>query len=208
MRHGYARPGRISPEWSAWASMRSRCELSTHPAYPRYGGRGIQVCARWGVFENFLADMGRRPSSEHSIDRIDNDRGYEPGNCRWATSTEQARNRRSNRQLTIEGVTMSMASWGDRSGVSARIIRDRLNAGWDLEEAVFTPRRPDDNLPPGAQFEGWTVLEEAGSSGGKRLYRCRCRCGTEQVLQGYDLRAGKSRQCRSCSLRGNRHAAS
>lgn len=78
-----------------WKSIRLRCYSRGNASYARYGGRGIQVCDRWRAsFEAFLADMGSRPSPRHSIDRLDNDRGYEPGNCRWATALEQARHRR------------------------------------------------------------------------------------------------------------------
>ncbi len=89
LRHGECTGSLRSAEHRIWTGMLSRCKRD-----PRYAGRGITVCERWIVFENFLADMGRRPTPTHSLDRIDNDRGYEPDNCRWATPTEQARNTR------------------------------------------------------------------------------------------------------------------
>ncbi len=95
LQHGHAnvRNGNGSPEWNAWASMRKRCTNPRHEFFHLYGGRGITVCKRWDDFSAFLADMGARPSPEHSLDRSNNDGNYEPSNCRWATRSEQARNK-------------------------------------------------------------------------------------------------------------------
>ena len=93
--HGYR--GRRDPLYNVWNGMRQRCHNPNQPHYPRYGGRGISVCDRWLKFENFLADMGEPPGPGYSLDRIDNDGNYEPGNVRWATKAEQRANQRKRR---------------------------------------------------------------------------------------------------------------
>lgn len=93
--HGHARKGAVTAEFSAWQAMIARCTRTTHASYKNYGARGIAVCRRWRLsFANFLADMGPRPSRQHSLDRRNNDRGYSPKNCRWATKKEQRANQR------------------------------------------------------------------------------------------------------------------
>lgn len=124
------------PEFRPWTGMRQRCENPNHPAYPDYGGRGIHVCERWHSFPNFMADMGPRPSSRHSVERIDNDGHYEPGNCRWATRGEQSRNRRNNVRLTLGGHTLTVAEWARKIGCSQSRIRIRLRKGQPVEQVL------------------------------------------------------------------------
>ncbi len=122
--------------------MLKRCENPNYKEFRFYGGRGIKVCERWHSFDNFLADMSECPINL-SIERIDNAKGYEPGNCRWATRTEQGRNMRSNRLITVHGQTRCAVEWAEIYGVAASTICRRLGLGWSDEEAVMTPVRRD-----------------------------------------------------------------
>ena len=99
VRHGHHTRTCRSREYQSWAAMRQRCLNPKHKAWPDYGGRGISICARWASFENFLADMGRKPGPGYSIDRKNVHGNYEPSNCRWATASEQIANRRKMRAI-------------------------------------------------------------------------------------------------------------
>lgn len=129
-----------TPEYRAWRKMRARCsakEGTTH--YRNYVQRGIKVCKRWNDYSKFLADMGRKPSPEHTIERRDNNRGYEPDNCHWGTVKEQVRNRRSNRVLEVDGVKRTTIEWAEIMGIRSNTIATRLWAGWSESDAVKTP---------------------------------------------------------------------
>lgn len=129
-----------TPMYNAWCMMRERCSSPNNCQYQHYGGRGISVCERWGSFAAFVEDMGPRPKG-HSIDRIDNDGDYEPGNCRWSTSKEQANNRRSNRCVVFKGKRKTLAQWGDETGINWGTIRTRIDLGWTPHKALTTPVR-------------------------------------------------------------------
>lgn len=133
---------RHTPEWLAWKNMRDRCYNPKHASYHRYGGRGITVCDRWRHdVTAFVADVGLRPSPEHSLERIDNDGPYSPENCRWATRGEQASNRRTNRMLVWGGQSRTMSSLAREFGLSVQLLYTRLKSGWPLEDALRT--KPD-----------------------------------------------------------------
>lgn len=132
-----------TPTYQTWQAMCRRCRDPNFIVYADYGGRGITVCRRWAnSFEAFLEDMSERPSKRHSIERIDNARGYEPGNCRWATQTEQMRNTRASKFLTHEGATRTMAEWAECAGISYGALQCRISQGWSVTEALTTPVRP------------------------------------------------------------------
>lgn len=137
--HGHSH----SLTWASWSGVIQRCTNPNNRSFPDYGAKGLGVCERWRTFANFLADMGERPSRFHSIDRIDNSRGYEPGNCRWATSKEQSRNRRVNRMATIDGVTRCVADWCDHFGIRARDVHRRTHRGMTPEAAIAAALHPD-----------------------------------------------------------------
>lgn len=124
-----------SPTWVTWMLMLQRCENPNHKSYGYYGGRGIKVCEQWHDFERFYADMGDRPEGM-TIERNDPDAGYEPGNCRWATSEEQGNNKRSSRFVTYDGRTQTIAQWAAEIGISRQALRHRLEAGWSVKEAL------------------------------------------------------------------------
>lgn len=138
--HGHARRGQQSPEFRTWISMRKRCNEPNRPYWKHYGGRGIRVCARWNEsFEHFLEDMGPKPSPKHSIDRIDVNGHYEPGNCRWVTHKEQCGNTRRTSMLTVNGITKSRIEWCKEYGIAWHTIRNRLKQGWTPEQAIAKP---------------------------------------------------------------------
>lgn len=141
LRHGHRRNGNTSPEYSVWMGMRSRCLNSNDMAFKDYGGRGIGIDVRWNEYEAFFEDMGARPSPKHTIDRIDNSKGYGPGNCRWATWKEQQRNRRSNVIYTVDGVTATLAEHCERTGIKYKTAHRRLVQGASIDVAI-NPSRP------------------------------------------------------------------
>ena len=142
-KHGHASPskGGRTRTYRSWELMRSRCQNPKSDQYPEYGAKGIHVCDSWQDFLVFLADMGESPP-DCTLDRYPNKAGnYEPGNCRWATAKEQARNRRDNVLLTHGGRTQSAAAWCEELGLDYPSIVARVSAGWDADRALMTPTK-------------------------------------------------------------------
>jgi hypothetical protein len=125
-----------TPVYQVWSDMRRRCNDHRRRAFKDYGGRGIKVCKRWDKFENFFADMGDRPSPNHQLDRMNNDRGYYPSNCVWTTRQHQSLNRRSTKWLKIGDVELPVILWAKRTGINHKAIHKRLKMGWTPEEAI------------------------------------------------------------------------
>ncbi|KAA9018278.1 hypothetical protein F4U96_09205 [Sphingobium limneticum] len=139
------------PEWQSWNNMRHRCRNEKHPFYPKYGERGITVSDEWyDSFQTFLDDMGKRPSLDHVLGRLDHSKGYHVGNCRWTTRSEQnlnmirkpAPNQPRMEPITYRGVTKTMSEWASDKGISPTAMSHRLTTyGWTLDEALGdTPR--------------------------------------------------------------------
>lgn len=123
--------------YHVWNGLKGRCYRESDPGYPNYGGRGIKVCERWlNSFENFYADMGDKPSPQHSLDRIDVNGNYEPSNCRWATQKEQANNKRNNVFLTLGNKTLTIAQWSRELEMHQATLEWRLRKGWPVTKAL------------------------------------------------------------------------
>lgn len=130
-RHGLTE----SKTYLSWISMRKRCEYKKGNRWKLYGGRGVKVCRRWLKFENFLEDMGERPAGL-TLERKDNNGDYCQKNCMWASQKEQQNNRRNNRRLEVGGVTLTLAQWSAKTGISGSVITSRISRGWTIEQAV------------------------------------------------------------------------
>ena len=182
LKHGASR----SRAYSTWLSMKQRCLNPNFRHYHRYGGRGIAICERWLSFENFLADMGQPPDGG-TIDRIDNDGNYEPGNCRWATRSVQASNRSVNKLVTWNGKTLNLSQWARETGIHRNTLEQRLDAGPSLE-SVFSPEKHRD----------LSGLALGGAANGKRLAELtHCKWGHpfDSVNSYWN---GRQRVCRAC----------
>lgn len=129
-----------TPTYHTWEGMKQRCANQRSKQYSRYGGRGIKICEQWMEFSNFLADMGERPEGM-SLDRRENSKGYFKSNCRWSTPSEQQRNTRRNRLITMNGETHCVTEWCEKLKIKRYVVDTRLRRGWTEAQALYTPVR-------------------------------------------------------------------
>ncbi len=141
MKLSHGRSG--TPEHRIWVGMIKRCTNPKTAQYQDYGGRGIAICEKWRhSFAAFLADVGERPSSAHTIERRENDKGYEPGNCYWATRKEQGNNTRRNHVVEFEGRRLTISQWSDETGINVNTLWHRLVTNkWPVKKALSCPAR-------------------------------------------------------------------
>lgn len=164
--------------------MKSRCFRKNNKKFKEYGGRGIKVCERWLKFDNFYEDMGEAPVNM-SIDRIDNNGNYEPGNCRWATAKQQNNNKRNTITITANGETKTVAEWCQKLNVSRSLICNRKNRGWTEDEIINIQKRK-------------TIPKEIKRKKIKRI----CKCGKiDTLLMISKIQGGISELCRSCRMK-------
>jgi hypothetical protein len=155
------------PEYRVYQSMKTRCYNNKEAGWSRYGGRGINVCKEWlKDFWAFYDHIGPRPTQKHSIDRINNDGNYEPGNVRWVLPQENVRNSTSVKWLTHNGKTMTVGDWADCLGICPKTLSRRFSLGWSVEKALSTPKQTKKN----ATFQNKTMtLQEWAKSLGVKL---------------------------------------
>lgn len=134
---------RREPLYSTWYGIKDRCLNKDAINYSNYGGRGIKICERWKKsFSNFASDMGNRPSNQHTVERIDNNKGYNPQNCAWRTRHDQNRNKRNTILVTYNGQTKCVADWCKIYNIGQQTLSYRVRNGWEIEKALTTPGRP------------------------------------------------------------------
>lgn len=145
-------PNYKTVEYHAWLGLRQRCNNPSNKRYPLYGGRGITVCDEWNnSFLSFLSDMGRRPSKNHSLDRIDNNGGYCKENCRWATKLQQSNNTRKTKFVIYEGERISVTRLAAKVGIKQPTLHSRMKKGWELNDAILVPKHKNADI----EYDGY-----------------------------------------------------
>ena len=134
--------------YRAWGNAKQRCVNPKDSQYKNYGARGITMDPKYDRFEAFYKDVGDPPTQEHTLERIDNNKNYEPGNLRWATRSEQARNKINSRYLELNGVIKGLPDWCDEYKIARSVVRNRLRLGWNIQEALCTPLITRYKKPP------------------------------------------------------------
>lgn len=167
-RQNHTRGRATTPEFRSWCGMIQRCTDTNHVKYHRYGGRGIKVCDRWlQSFELFFEDMGPRPTGM-TLDRINNDGHYEPGNCRWATNEEQANKRSTNRVIEHNGEKKTVSEWAQYIGISYSALQSRIERGWPLDLALD----PKATRQGKAKIERATAIAEERAAFHAEIFSC------------------------------------
>lgn len=171
--------------YSVWYHMKRRCLDPNNKSFKNYGGRGIKVCDRWLIFENFLADMGQPPENLE-IERVDNNADYCPANCRWADRLDQSNNRRYCRPITLNGVTKNISQWCTHLGLNRRTVISRITRGFPVEKILSTEK----------------FVNHSGLLLGKR-FTTTSHCKHGHQLSGENVRILKSgqKQCQECNRR-------
>lgn len=146
--HGYASRTGAAPEYTAYMAMKTRCLNPNSTRFDYWGGRGVKICQRWlDSFENFLEDMGPKPSPFHTLDRLDSSKDYEPGNCQWLEKDNHARkslkdqHERQRRYIVYNGERRTTKDWAERQGLTISTLDQRVRAGWDVHRMLTTPRQ-------------------------------------------------------------------
>lgn len=191
--------------YQSWKNIKERCHNPNHIAYHNYGGRGIKV--GFGSFLEFYCEVGDPPTARHTIDRIDNEKGYEPGNVHWASAHDQRRNSRQNTRVTWNGKTQILTDWAIETGIPKRTLGSRLAAG-DLGDHLFRPVQQD---LIGQKFGRLLVLEQAGfiKHGPRQrvAWKCQCDCGTVKIIAGHKLTSLHHTRTQSCGCLAKEKAA-
>lgn len=182
-----------SREYGSWVSMKRRCYSPGHIGFENWGGRGIKVCDEWrDSFQNFYRDMGVRPGG-HTLDRIDNDGDYCKENCRWASEITQKNNRRNNRRFEYLGGTYTIPQLSRKFGIRKDVLWYRINAGWDLSDAITRPVEQANTWKGRSDNRVWTVrgidyptAKAAAAAEGVSDHKIRTLC--HQKADGYSVR--------------------